>query len=134
MKKKSSSKNSGVKDSRFAHSIEDLRSKINIIGEVLDIVKRKMDDGLTELRVEIAREAKKNDVRFIDIDKRLGRPECTGFELSEEISKIGKSIEHIENDIRIIKNNIKVKVDLEEFKMLENRLVAMEKRLAAVEH
>lgn len=72
---------------------------------------RVFGEGLSGLREEVKD-------GFAQTDKRL----C----------QIEEKLERVETDVRIIKNQIKVKVDLEEFKLLENRLVIVEKRLAAL--
>jgi len=46
------------------------------------------------------------------------------------IGSIMENIEVIKSDIEIIKNSLKKKVDLEEFAMLEKRVIILENKLS----
>lgn len=112
-------------ESHLAVVLENIRSQFKVFGEGLIDLRKKSD--VMNSNIENLME-QMGDIRF-----RLARVEGRIDKLEESNARIEEKVSRIENDIRIIKNNIKVKVDLEEHKMLENRVVLLEKRLAALE-
>lgn len=126
MKKKIPDQNT---DARYTNVIlEEMRKQFRVFGE-----------GLTAFREQNLKEHNESNKRLDvlsnnigDVRVRLSKVEEKIIKVEERIFKLEESNARIEDNIRIIKNNIKSKVDVEEFKLLENRLVILEKRLAAL--
>lgn len=125
MKSKKSSKGP-QREGHLVVILEDMRSKFRAFGEGLSGLREKVDEGFARVDEKFARV----DEGLAGLNNKMDE----GFELMDKrFEKVGERLERIESDIRIIKNQIKVKVDLEEFKLLEDRVVTIEKRLAMAE-
>ncbi|TSC96589.1 MAG: hypothetical protein Athens071426_149 [Parcubacteria group bacterium Athens0714_26] len=103
-------------------SNKNKNNKSDIAGEIrhLGVIIENVDDKVSLLAEQ-----------YGDIKKTLDSHTEILNSHTEMIVKNTEDIEIIKSDTSFIKNSLKVKVDLEEFKYLEQRVSLLEKKLAS---
>ena len=100
----------------------------------MEVNEKKLKEVLKDQREEYQRYLKVVAENFSSqvkvIGKQYGSIQERLNEHTEMIGSIMENMEVIKSDVEIIKNSLKKKVDLEEFAMLEKRVIILENKLS----
>jgi len=100
----------------------------------MEVNEKKLKEVLKDQREEYQRYLKVVAENFSSqvkvIGEQYGSIQERLNEHTEMIGSIMENMEVIKSDVEIIKNSLKKKVDLEEFAMLEKRVIILENKLS----
>ncbi|PIU99384.1 hypothetical protein COS59_00020 [Candidatus Wolfebacteria bacterium CG03_land_8_20_14_0_80_36_15] len=113
-KKKSNKKQLSAPERHFGVILEDIDSKMDLVLE-----------GHQALDVKFSKKIEDVSKKIKDVDGKIDIH-------TEMIGSMAADVEIIKTDIELIKNSLKKKIDIEEFAVLEKRVLLLERKLQRI--